>query len=95
MVDQVIDLSASMADEVGHRHTVPKLPPQDPSLASCSRSAESAIANLASNVVAVDVARIPETQDQIPRGPTFITLETTPPWYQHEKERSVITMRLG
>ena len=31
-VDQVIDLSASVAREVGRRRTVPELPHQDPSL---------------------------------------------------------------
>ena len=66
-VDQVIDLSASVADEVGRRRTVPEPPPQAPSLASCCMSAESAIKNLASIVVAVDVA---DTRNARPDPPS-------------------------
>ena len=53
--DQVIDLSTSVTDEVGCRSTVPELPPQDPSIPCSLRSVHSAIANVYSNVVVVDV----------------------------------------
>ena len=56
-----------MANEVGRRRTVPELPPQAPSLAIFSRSAESAIANLARNIVAVDAEETRNARPDPPR----------------------------
>ena len=65
--DQVIDLSTSVTDEVGRRSTVPELPPQDPSIPCSSRSVHSAIANVSSNVVVVDVADTSDARRDSPR----------------------------
>ena len=92
--DQVIYLSTSVTDEVGRRSTVPELPPKIHQfrvvLGAYIQQLQTYLVTLS-----LSMSRIPVTQDEIPRGPSLRTLETTSPWYQHEKERGVITLRLG
>ena len=87
--DEVKDLSASVAQKVGRPLIVPQLIPVDLLLPSFSRPTESAIINVARDVVAVNVADT--TQDKIPQESTLRTLAATSAW--NPDGRSVIKMR--
>ena len=55
-LDEVINLSASVTDQVSLPRTVPELTPVDPSVASTSTRTESSICNVSRDVVVDNVA---------------------------------------
>ena len=67
-LDKVIDLSASVTDQVGLPRAVPELTPVDPSVASTSTRTESSNLNVSRNVVVDNVAVPPDVRHDPPSG---------------------------
>ena len=69
-LDEIIVLSASVADAVGRPRTVPELTPADPSLPSCSSRAESVNVNVSRDIVVLNV-EVSTHARQHPQPATF------------------------
>ena len=67
-LDEIIDLSASVSDQVGLPRAVPELTPVYPSVPSTSTRTESSIINVSRDVVVDNVAVPPDVRHDPPSG---------------------------